>query len=79
MDIDERLEALTQSVESIASMQKDAEQRLKENEERAEKRMAKLEGYMATMMQSITRLSNVTAVHTIQIDDHEKRIAGLDQ
>ena len=67
MNIDERLEALAQSVQLLASMQKDSE-----------KRMAKLESYMAIMKQSITRLSNVTAVHTIQVDDHEKRIAELE-
>jgi hypothetical protein len=44
----------------------------------SEKRMAKLETYMTTMMQAITRLSNA-AVHTIQIDDHEKRIGGMEQ
>jgi hypothetical protein len=65
MNIDERLEALTHSVELLASMQKDSEKRL--------------EGYMVKMMQAITRLSNVTAVHTIQVDDHEKRIAELEQ
>jgi hypothetical protein len=54
MNIDERIQALTQSLELLASMHKDGE-----------KRMAKLESYMATMMQSITRLSNITAVHTI--------------
>lgn len=31
------------------------------------------------MMQSITRLSNVAAVHTIQVDDRERRIAELEK
>jgi peptidoglycan hydrolase CwlO-like protein len=61
MNIDERIEALTQSLELLASMHKDGEKRMEDSE----KRMAKLESYMATMMQSITRLSNITAVHTI--------------
>lgn len=93
MNIDERLEALAQSVELLVSMHRDHEQRAQEyeqraqeneqraleSEQRAEKRMAKLETYMAQMMQSITRLSNVSAVHAIRIDDHEKRIAELEQ
>jgi hypothetical protein len=58
MTIDERLEALTQTVELIAQMHKDNELP------------------MARMMQSITRLSTITAVH--DIDDHEHRLGDLE-
>ena len=79
---------IEQMREDAAQMRKDAEQarmdaeQARKDAEQARKdanaRMAKLESYMATMIQSITRLSNVTAVHTIKIDDHEHRIANLE-
>lgn len=61
MTLDERLEALTQSVELLAQMHKDNEPLL------------------ARMMQSITRLSNIVAVHDIHIDDHEHRLNDLEK
>jgi hypothetical protein len=78
MTIDERLEALTQAVELMASMQKDHEARMEK--ERAEDlaRMSKLEVYFGRMMQSITRLSNITAVHEIHLNDHEHRVGDLE-
>ena len=69
MNIDERLEALTQSVELLASMQKTSEQRAAKQ---------RVETYMARMMQSITRLSNIASVHSIAIEDHQQRIEDLE-
>jgi precorrin-3B methylase len=67
MTIDERLEAIAQTLEIVASMQKESE-----------KRMARLDHHFASMMQSVRRLSNITIVHDLHIDDHEHRIADLE-
>jgi hypothetical protein len=60
MNIDERLDALTQSVELLSHLHQ-------ENE-----------GRMAEMMQAITPLSHIAAVHDTQLDDHNKRISDLE-
>jgi hypothetical protein len=62
-------------VELLAAMHKDHE-KLHEEELKLHKDN---ELRMARMMQSITRLSNITAVHDIQIDDHEHRIGDLEK
>jgi hypothetical protein len=61
MTIDERLEAITQTLEIVASMQKESEKRAAESE----RRMARLDHHFASMMQSVRRLSNIIAVHRI--------------
>ena len=92
VDIDERIQALTVNIESLHSSvhelweasqrhdsqieesRKDMDQARKD----ADARLAKLEIYMGRMMQSITRLSNIAAVHDIQVADHSQRITDLE-
>lgn len=64
MNIDERLEALAQTVELLASIQKATEK--------------KMEIYMVRMMQAITRVANVTAVHELRLADHGERLSDLE-
>jgi hypothetical protein len=71
MSIDERLEALTQSVELLAQMHRDFEAN-------AAKRDAETAERMATMMQAITRLAHIAAVHDTELDDHGKRLNDLE-
>ena len=59
MNIDQRLEALTQSVELLAAMHRDNERNMTER--------------MAQMMDAITRLANIAAIHDQRLDDLENR------
>lgn len=64
MNIDERIEALTHSVELLASFHKDSEERMakfhKENEER-----------MAKLLDTMIRLGNIVIAHERRIEDLE--------
>ena len=62
----ERHEALTQTVEIIASMQKD-------NERRAAERGAEFDRRMGQVLESITRLGNIAESHDHRQDDLEDR------
>lgn len=65
MDIDRRLEALTQTVELSASFQKEMFQRMDERDARAEARMVRLENVLAAVGSTVL--------------EHEDRIAGLEK
>ena len=71
MTIDERLEALTQSVELLAAMHRDTEKQnaeaLRQNEE-----------IHGEMMLAIVRLSRIAEAHNGQLDDHGNRINKLE-
>jgi isopentenyl diphosphate isomerase/L-lactate dehydrogenase-like FMN-dependent dehydrogenase len=71
MTIDERLEALTQSVELLAAMHRDHEKQnaeaLRQNEE-----------IHGEMMLAIVRLGRIVEAHNGQLDDHENRIDKLE-
>ena len=64
MTIDERLEALAQTVELMASLQKD--------------RDAYLDKLHGDMMLAIARLAHTAEAHNGQLDDHEQRIDKLE-
>ncbi len=66
--------AIAESRKEMDQMRRDADQARRD----ADARTAKLETYMARMMQSITRLSNIAAVPEVQIADHSQRIADLE-
>lgn len=56
-----RHEALTQTVETIAGMQRDNEGR-----------MAKIEDKMAQLTETMNRLANIVIVHDQRLDDLER-------
>jgi hypothetical protein len=60
MNLDERLEALTHSVELLATMHKDSE-----------KRMQRLEGLVTEIAEGTARLLHVVEVHEQRISDLE--------
>ena len=62
MNIDERLEALTQTVEIIAAMQKDNERRFAETDKR-----------LGQVLQAITQLGNIAESHDHRLDNLENR------
>jgi len=67
MNLDERLEALTHSVELLATMHKDSEKRVEHNE----KRMEHLEGLVTEIAEGTARLLHVVEVHEQRISDLE--------
>jgi uncharacterized protein YaaR (DUF327 family) len=72
MTIDERLEALTQSLELWQHMQMDAtkeyEERFRANENR-----------LAQLMDTINRLGRILEIHDQQLDDHGNRLDNLER
>jgi len=85
MTIDERLEALAQTVELLASMHKDNEKAQQEQFAEQRKRRAeqkerdvRIDQLHAEMMIAIARLANTAEAHNGQLDDHEQRIDKLE-
>ena len=76
MSIDERLdrlterhEALTQTVELVAGMQRENEERFARNEER----FARTEARLAQLMDTMNRLANIIIAHEQRLEDLENR------
>ena len=67
MNIDERIEALTQSVELLASMHKDNEKKMNE----FASKHADLEGLVIQIAEGVTALIQVA-------NDHQRRISDLE-
>jgi hypothetical protein len=65
MNIDDRLEALAQTVELIYAMQRDNEKRFKENEAR----FAQVTHNFEIVLDSIKRLENIAVAHEQRLDD----------
>ncbi|HEU0139871.1 MAG TPA: hypothetical protein VFQ79_09185 [Bryobacteraceae bacterium] len=61
MTIDERLEALTQTVEIIAGMQQETERLMQESDRRTEARIAQL-------TETMNRLANIVIRHEERLD-----------
>ena len=71
MTLDERIEALVQSVELMAAMHRDYE---RANEERS----ARLDKRMAEIMESINTLGRIAGLHDDRLDEHEQRLDDLE-
>ncbi|HUO30614.1 MAG TPA: hypothetical protein VMU80_15420 [Bryobacteraceae bacterium] len=85
MTIDERLEALTHSLELWSHMQMDAakeyEGRFRELEKlfRAnEERFRANEERVAQLMDTMNRLGRIIEIHDQEIDDHGRRLDNLE-
>jgi len=81
MNLDDRLEALTQSVELLAGMHRENEVRIAANERRFEaneKRMERLIGTVSQLAELTTQIAEGTArlLHTAEA--HEDRISNLE-
>ena len=70
MTLDERIQALTESVKSLASMHRDAEKRPTESGER-------LAAAVADIKDLMNRMGRILEHRDISIDDHEDRIDCL--
>lgn len=65
MDIEKKLEALTQTVELLARMHMDHEREYHERSLRTDERLAQL-------MEAMTRLTNIVEAHEQRLDDLER-------
>jgi len=71
MNIDERIEALAQSVERIASMHQDLERVHQELEQKWDERMGK-------MLDIQEKLTNLIVIHEERINGHDRRLDKLE-
>ena len=71
MTLDERIEALVQSVELMAGMHRDYERAAEERSTRLDKRMAEI-------MESINTLGRIAGLHDDRLDEHEQRLDDLE-
>ena len=65
MTLDERIEALTQSVELLASMHQDLEK--------------KWDGRMGKMVEILERVSRLIEIHEQRLNNHDKRLDDLER
>ena len=72
MTLDERLEALTQSVELLASMHTDNEGKLAALDK-------KFTEAVADIKDLLNRMGRILEHHDLSIDDHEERIDRLER
>jgi DNA repair ATPase RecN len=85
VNIDERLEVLTQTVEFMASLHKDCEQRFQEYAQATEVRFSKLaqavernEERAGQLMDTMNRLGRILEMHDETLDEHDERINRLE-
>ncbi len=71
MSIDERLEALAQTVEILASMQRENEKRFEQNEKRFEQMFLEVRHHFEIVLDSIRGLESIARAHEQRLDDLE--------
>ena len=78
MTIDERLEALTQSVELSSRMHADNEKRATEAARANEKTDQANEKRFAVLIDTVNRIGRILEHHDITLDDHDDRLDKLE-
>jgi hypothetical protein len=71
MTIDERLEAIAMHLEVLSGMHADLEKRHDEF-------VKQMTAYAADVKDVVRRLGVIAEAHSIQLDDHERRLDDLD-
>jgi len=79
MTIDERLEALTQSLELWSHMHMDASKEYDERFRSLEKLFRANEERVAQLMDTMNRLGRILEIHDQQLDDHGHRLDNLER
>jgi hypothetical protein len=90
VNIDERLEALAQSVEILALEQRDNEKRFVAMQEQADRQFAELRADLRQQFAQVSQLftqtdgfinslARIAQTHQQRIDDHEQRIDTLEK
>ena len=72
MNIDERIEALAQTVELLARMQIDNEKRYAERFAEIDEPFRQNEQRMAQVLDAINRLANIAEAHDVRLDNQEQ-------
>ncbi|HYW47094.1 MAG TPA: hypothetical protein VE959_29780 [Bryobacteraceae bacterium] len=72
MNIDARLEALTQSVELLAAMHQDLEKKW-------DARMSRMLDIMEGLSETTKRMERMIAIHDERLSGHDKRFDNLEQ
>ena len=75
MTLDERIGALTKSVELLASMHRDTETRFTQLATAAEKN----EQRTGQLMETMNKVGRILEIHDSHIDDHDQRIDRLER
>lgn len=78
MTIDERLEALAQSLELWQHMQMDASKEYNERFGSLEKLFRANEVRVAQLMDTMNRLGRILEIHDQEIEDHGRRLDNLE-
>jgi hypothetical protein len=78
MTIDERLEALAQSLELWSHMHMDASKEYDERFRSLEKLFRANEERVGQLMDTMNRLGRILEIHDRQIDDHGDRLDNLE-
>lgn len=85
MNLDERLEALTQSVKLLAAMQRDGERRFQEEHAQTEQlfgqvalRLREVTDRVHETADSVDALARIAGVHQDRLDGHEQRLKNLE-
>ena len=79
MNIDERIEALAQSLELLGHIQRDNDARFEERFARFEERVTRLEENLAKVTGAVDKLVNVVEKLTAVALSHEERIERLEK
>jgi DNA repair ATPase RecN len=79
MTIDERLEALTQSLELWSHMHMDSSKEYDERFRSLEKLFHANEERLAQLMDTMNRLGRILEIHDQQLDDHGNRLDNLER
>jgi hypothetical protein len=78
MNIDQRIEALTQSVELLASLHADSEKRFQQIMTGSDDRSRRLEDNLTRLSQLTTDIAEGTARLLNAVQAHEERISDLE-
>ena len=73
MSIEQKLEALTQTVELLARMHLDNEKLFREHQAEYRDRSIRTDERMAHLMDAMTRLANIAEAHEERLDDLEDK------
>jgi hypothetical protein len=79
MSLDDRLEALTQTVELMAAMQRDNERRFQKQFEQHEQLFGEVALRLREISDSIDSLARIAGVHQERLDAHEQRLDDSEQ
>jgi len=79
MSLEERVEALTQSVELLAAMHRDYERAAAERAAEADRRAAETDRRLREMIDAINTLGRIAGLPQDRLDEHGERLDNLER